>query len=305
MSSKKNILVTGCNGFIGSFFIKKYRTKYNIIGIDIIEPVNKGLCDAQYVGDICDTELIDRVFTEHTIDAVIHTAAEKSLFICENNREKAYDVNYTATMYLAQLAHDKNAKFIFISSDQVFDGKSARSSEASAVNPINYYGKLKTMVESELIKMGDAAICRTALVFGEIPDEQLQYFDSVKSLENLAVQGFIVQQTKYCLENGLKIILPDNEFVSPTHVSLLSDQINSVISNNASGVLHCCGNDRISRYEIGLAIAGYYGCDHRFIQARGTENPLRPKDVSLSCQYTEELLHMKFPDFKTMLYTYM
>lgn len=305
MNAKKTILVTGSNGFIGSFFIKRYRTQYNIIGLDITEPLNKELCMVHYVGDICDEELVNSIFVSYRIDIVVHTAAEKSLVICENNKDKAYDVNYTASVYLARVAHANNAKFIFISSDQVFDGSRAYSSEDSAVNPINYYGKLKSMVESQIVKMDDVAICRTALVFGEIPDEQKEYFDSIKSSENLTVQGFIVQQTRYCLENGLKIVLPDDEFVSPTHVSLLSDQINSVIENNVSGILHCCGKDRISRYEMGCAIAKHYSCSCEMIQSKGSPDPLRPKDVSLSCQISEKLLHMDFMDFRSMLITYM
>lgn len=305
MNKKKTVLVTGSNGFIASYFIKKYRTQYNIIGIDIIESLNKDNCDKQYIGDVCNTELINDIFRNHDIDIVIHTAAEKSLVICENNKERAYDVNYSASISLSKIASANNAKFIFLSSDQVFDGTSAYSSEDSPVNPINYYGKLKTMVESELKETDGVSICRTALVFGEIPDEQKEYFDSIKSSDTLPVQGFIVQQTKYCLENGLKIVLPDDEFVSPTHVSLLADQINSVIVNDVSGILHCCGNDRISRYEMGLAIAEYYGCRTDMILPSGVQNPLRPKDVSLLCKKSEALLHMKFPDFRDMLHEYM
>lgn len=305
MDEKKTILVTGCNGFIGSYFIKKYRNEYNIVGIDITNSDNEKGCVEEYIGDVCDISLIEKIFNEHKIDIVIHTAAEKSLIICETDKDKVYEVNYIATMNIAKISQRYNAKFIFISSDQVFDGKSSMSSEDSEVNPINYYGRLKVMVEKELINIYGSAICRTALVFGDIPEEQQEYFDSVKSSETLVVQGYVVQQTKYCLDKGLNIILPDDEFVSPTHVSLLADQLNSVIANDASGILHCCGNDRISRYEMGMIIAEHFGCQTDTIQAKGPENPLRPKDVSLDCSKTEEKLHMKFPDFKSMLNKYM
>lgn len=305
MDEIKTILLTGSNGFIGSYFAKKYKNNYNIVGLDKTEAIDKSFCSVQYIGDICDRKLIDDIFKKNSIDVVIHTAAEKSLIICESNKDDVYKINYEASLYLANIAAKNNARFIFISSDQVFNGKLAYSYENSVVDPINYYGKLKTMVESELVKSDSIAICRTALVFGDIPTEQKEYFDSVKKSENLVVQGFIVQQTKYCLENGLKIVLPNDEFVSPTHVCLLAEQLNSVICNNISGILHCCGNDRISRYEMGLEIAKYYGCSVDSICARGIENSLRPKDVSLNCQKTEKLLGMKFPNFKDMLQKYM
>lgn len=305
MSKLKTVLITGNNGFIGSYFVKKYHKKYNIIGLDIKESFDKNVCATQYIGDICNRKLIQNIFENHDIDIVIHTAAEKSLIICENNKEDVYETNYCASIYLAGIAARNNAKFIFISSDQVFPGTSPFSLESTSVAPINYYGKLKTMVEAELIKTETTAICRTALVFGDIPAEQISYFDSIKSLENLAVQGYIVQQTRYCLENGLKIVLPDNEYVSPTHVALLAEQLDRVICNDASGILHCCGNDRISRYEMGIAIAEYYGCKTDTVCPKGTRNPLRPKDVSLNCRKTENMLKMKFADFRSMLHMYM
>ena len=305
MSKFKTVLVTGNNGFIGSDFVRQYSEDYRILGLDFMKPEDDTLLYAQYIGDVCDSRLLDNIFAEHVIDVVVHTAAEKSLILCEKERERAYKTNYEATMYLASLAESYNAHFIFISSDQVFHGDSKYSTEDCDTNPINYYGKLKSMVEAKLKGKPNISICRTALVFGEIPNGQKNYFDSIKSDEILAVQGFIVQQTKYCLEKGLKIILPADEFVSPTHVRLLSNQIDAVISNNVFGILHCCGGDRISRYEMGLEIAKHYGLDNKFICSAGVENPLRPKDVSLNCEKTERLLNMRFPDFKTMLKMYM
>ena len=305
MSKFKTVLVTGNSGFIGSDFVRQYSSKYRIIGLDLMNPEDENLLYKQYIGDVCNKGLLDSIFDEYEINVVIHTAAEKSLVLCEKERERAYRTNYEATMYLASLAESHNAHFIFISSDQVFHGDSMYSTEDSKTDPINYYGKLKAMVEAKLKGKPNVSICRTALVFGEIPNGQKNYFDRIKSDETLAVQGFIIQQTKYCLENGLKIILPADEFVSPTHVRLLSNQINNVIGNNIFGILHCCGGDRISRYEMGLEIAKHYGLNNKFICSDVVENPLRPKDVSLNCEKTEQLLDMRFPDFKTMLKAYM
>ena len=304
MSTFKTVLVTGNSGFIGSDFVRQYRLQYNIVGLDLIKPTDS-LLTTQYIGDIRDKELLNNIFEKHKIDAVIHTAAEKSLVLCEQEQKRAYDTNYEATLYLASLAEMYDAHFIFISSDQVFGGDSKYYTEDSETKPINYYGKLKSLVETKIKGNPNVSVCRTALVFGDIPNEQQDYFDSIKSEENLAVQGFIVQQTKYCLENSLKINLPADEFVSPTHVRLLSEQIHTVLSNNVCGILHCCGGERISRYKMGLDIAEHYGINNKYICSTRGDNPLRPKDVSLSCKQTEHLLKMHFPDFKTMLKKYM
>ena len=51
--------------------------------------------------------MIDNIFRKHKINAVIHTAAEKSLIICENQQEKAYAVNYAASVNLAEITQIK------------------------------------------------------------------------------------------------------------------------------------------------------------------------------------------------------
>jgi len=92
MSKLKTVLITGNNGFIGSYFVKKNHKKYNIIGLDKEEAFDKNVCATQYIGDICNRELIQNIFENHDIDIVIHTAAEKSLIICENNKEDVYEM---------------------------------------------------------------------------------------------------------------------------------------------------------------------------------------------------------------------
>ena len=302
---KKTVLVTGCNGFIGSAFVRFIKEKYHIIGIDktpgAFPKTGNGLF---YQGDICDTELLQRVFAEHTIDAVLHTAAEKSLLQCQNDPERAYRTNYLATEYLYALARRAGAQMVFLSSDQVFPGTTANSAEDAPVQAINYYGELKIKAEKLLRANPNAAICRTALVFGRIPEEQLAYFDSIKAQRELAVQGYIIQQTRYCLAHRKEIVLPRDEFVSPTDVELLARQLDAVLEKQACGILHCCGKGRISRYEMGQLIAQHYGLDPGTICPEGPENKLRPKDVSLNCTRTERLLGFDFPTFEESLREY-
>lgn len=297
---KKTILITGSRGFIAEGFIEKYHSYYNLIGVD--KKIKEGRKEIiEYKADICDTDLIIEIIKKHNVQYIIHTAAEKSLISCENNKMQAYNLNYVATIELANRSQKLGVKFIFISSDQVFDGRKGEYKETENVKAINYYGQLKIMAERELIKINSSSICRTALVFGKIPKEQKDYFDSIKIKRELAVQGYIVQQTKYCLENEVNINLPADEFVSPTHVNLLAKQIQCTIEKNVCGILHCCGKDCISRYEMGCRIAEKYNLDCAFINGESGTNPLRPKNVSLDCKITEKKLGFEFPSFAQML----
>lgn len=303
---KKTVLVTGSSGFIGSAFVRSVQDKYRIIGVDL---VCCGLpdtpCFTQLTADICDSNRMEEILRQFSVDVIVHTAAEKSLAACQREPEQAYAVNYLATEHLHKLAARYHSKFIYISSDQVFNGAEGRYTEDAVVSAINYYGKLKIKVEQLLKEDPRAAICRTALVFGNIPAEQRAYFDQVKRSGTLAVQGYIVQQTAYCLQNGIPLLLPDDEYVSPTHAHLLARQLDTVIERDISGILHCCGKERISRYEMGLAIARHYGLSSDALLSCGQQDPLRPKDVSLDCAKTEKLLGFSFLTFQEALLQYM
>ena len=84
----KTILITGGGGFIGSNFVPYFAAKYpeyNIINLDKLTYAgnleNLAECESMpnytFVhGDICDRELIDKLFAEHDIRGVIHFAAE-------------------------------------------------------------------------------------------------------------------------------------------------------------------------------------------------------------------------------------
>ena len=84
----KTILITGGAGFIGSNFVPYFAAKYpeyNIINLDKLTYAGnlEKLAECESMpnytfvhGDICDRELIDKLFAEHDIRGVIHFAAE-------------------------------------------------------------------------------------------------------------------------------------------------------------------------------------------------------------------------------------
>ena len=112
----KNILVTGCAGFIGSnfvpFFLDKY-PKYNIINLDLLtyagDLENLRECEGNpkykfIKGDICNRELVEFIFTEYDINGVIHFAAESHVDNSIKNPGVFIETNVNGTFTLLDVA---------------------------------------------------------------------------------------------------------------------------------------------------------------------------------------------------------
>lgn len=151
----ENILIVGGAGYIGSYVNKELnRAGYKTIVVDNLSRGDERTVVAGTFieGDLADKEFLNRLFTEHTFDAVIHLAA--FLDVGESVREPAkyYQNNVANTLNLlnAMVAHQvKN--FIFSSSAAIFGNPQQDAiNEDHPKAPINPYGRTKLMVEEIL-----------------------------------------------------------------------------------------------------------------------------------------------------------
>lgn len=298
--SLRKVLVTGCSGFLGTAVTRELRKDHQVVGIDL-DSSGEDFCDWFYQGDIRDDKLIKHVFDQHEFTSIVHTAAIKDIKRCEEEPEICRQVNVDASKLLAELAERQESVFIFVSSDIVFDGTQQLNGIGSPTRPINNYGKFKVEVEEYLQDVKNAVICRTAMVFGAVPRNQLSGFRRISASKELIVQGYIVDHVVWRLSRGLSIALSVDEFCNPTSASLFARQIRRIIETGTQGTLHTCGGERISKYEFGKRIAKHFSLDPALIQATRSTDRLRPKDVSLETQMTERLLGMQFQDIEAML----
>lgn len=90
---------------------------------------------------------------------VIHCAAMSGIEECENNYEKAIQVNLRGTNIVAEESGKVGAKIVLLSSEQIFDGKWGNYKENSTPNPINNYGLTKLAAEG-MVFMYDGKVIR-------------------------------------------------------------------------------------------------------------------------------------------------
>ncbi len=148
----KKLLISGSNGFVGSYFIKKYKDKYDIKTFSFLKDDINSL----------DYSDIDVVFH---LSALVHQMGGAS---CEEYER----VNVIQTLQLAKKAKENGAKqFVFMSTVKVYGEETdSKYSENSICIPEDDYGKSKLKAELELQKLEDedfkVSIIRTPIVYG-------------------------------------------------------------------------------------------------------------------------------------------
>jgi len=149
-----NLLITGSNGFIGSYFINKYKDKYKI----------KTFSFRKENIDTLNCSNVDVVFH---LSALVHQMGGASA-------EEYEKVNVTQTIELAKKAKESGVKqFVFMSTVKVYGEETNVSyTEKSICNPEDEYGKSKLKAEQKLLGLSDeglgfsVSIIRTPIVYG-------------------------------------------------------------------------------------------------------------------------------------------
>ena len=144
----KKILVTGASGFVGSRFVARWRSEYNIL-----TPTHAEL-------DITDYASVSSYFVQNSPDVVVHLAALSNTGYCEQNESESYRVNVEGACNIARASAMCGAKMVFFSSDQVYNGnlESGLLSEDVTVSPENVYGRHKLEAEERVLAFCPGAV---------------------------------------------------------------------------------------------------------------------------------------------------
>lgn len=169
-------LVTGVNGQLGyDVMLELQKRGYEAVGCGS-SPEYRGMADAvaklPYVSlDITDEDAVDRVLKEVNPDCVCHCAAWTAVDAAEDpeNKDKVFAVNVDGTRNLARACQALDAKFMYISTDYVFNGQGTEPWKADSQEfaPLNVYGKSKLYGELAVKELlTKYFIVRIAWVFG-------------------------------------------------------------------------------------------------------------------------------------------
>ncbi|OPZ24656.1 MAG: dTDP-4-dehydrorhamnose reductase [bacterium ADurb.BinA186] len=202
------IIVTGAKGQLGTDLVAEIQSKHpedTVLGIDRAE------CD------ITDKDAVMKVIKELKPDAVIHLAAYTAVDKAEADPLTCDLINVQGTNYLVEAAKAVGAKFLYISTDYVFDGEKEGAYEVEDIkNPLSIYGQTKSEAEDVVVAYPKHFIVRISWAFG--------------------VHGSNFPHTMLKLAQTHKVIRVVNDQVgSPTFTEDISVLIDSMIHTNKYG----------------------------------------------------------------------
>lgn len=169
------VLVTGVAGQLGYDVVNELSKRgIEAVGTDIreeIELVNKADWSRYIQLDITDKEKVGEVVGQVNPDAIIHCAAWTNVDGAEDPKNKPLvkKINVDGTDNLVKATKELGCKFLYISTDYVFDGEGTRPWEPDDKNyaPQNYYGETKLQGELAVsTQLGKYFVVRIAWVFG-------------------------------------------------------------------------------------------------------------------------------------------
>lgn len=161
---KKRVLITGANGFTGSYLCQELE----VVGWEVIPMVQKAVgCRGEVVADFCDQDFMDKLYRIKPVDAVVHLAARIGWY--GGSRADLFQPNVWAVAQLVQWAQEQNCgHFVFASAALIGGERNTFITAETGMNTENDYLYSKWLGE-EIIKMSgiNSTLLRISGIFGK------------------------------------------------------------------------------------------------------------------------------------------
>lgn len=262
------VLLTGATGQLGAYLVRELLGR----GVALTawghsRPATVFGVSAQPV-DLTDSESLAAAFAQAGPDVVIHAAAMSAVADCAREPERAEAVNVGGTATLADLCNLAGARFVYVSTDLVFDGEQARYSEGAAVAPLSVYGRTKAAGERAVLTSGRNAVVRVSLLFGPSLTGRPNFFDAQVA----------------ALRERRSVRLFHDEWRTPLGLVTAARALAEIAASDVAGLLHVGGPERLSRLEMGQRLAMHLGVESPVIEPvsrLSVPGEPRPRDTSL------------------------
>lgn len=251
---EKRIAVIGGSGLVGGYLLREFAAgkQYR----EIIPTSYSVRREGFYPLDMTDSERLGSFYSGNPPDLVLFAAAMTHVDRCEEEKELCFRTNVEAVKNSIHLLKKlkKPFRFVFFSTEYVFDGARGPYHESDPVNPLSVYGESKRRAE-ELIQneAEDYLIIRTTGVYG-LERARRNFFYTVR----------------HFLTEGKTIRVSSDQVSTPTYAGHIARTVRRLVERREKGIFHVVGNTRISRFDFAVRIARRFGWDPMWIEPVAT-----------------------------------
>jgi dTDP-4-dehydrorhamnose reductase len=274
------MLITGGNGYLGRWVAELAR-EWEVTATYNRNPGALDKVDWRQL-DVRDADAVSALVAGSSPDVIVHTAA-----LNPGQGNDFETVNVTGTANVANAAAAADTRLIHVSTDMVFDGQRGNYCEDDPVRPLNEYGRSKAAAEAAVTDSGaHAVIVRTSLIYGWRPTVAR------------AAQWMID-----ALDRRELVRLWSDEVRCPIWVESLAAALVELAGLDYTGPLHVAGDEKMSRYEFGVALLRFHHIDRGPVFAvEVPRGQLRPRDCTLDTSRARELLETPLPGVTRVLF---
>ena len=274
--------VIGASGFIGSYLIKKYKSKYpDCIGTSFSSDVTNLL-----KFDLRNPNIkpLDLERTGHK--AVVITSYKANISYCENEPRKAYEVNVEGMLQLIKNLSQTSLKIIFLSSEYVFDGNQGKYSDNHPKAPNTAYGKHKKVIEDEIKNLTDNfLVLRLSKMYGLTKGDKT-----------------ILDEAANLLNQKKEVLAASDQYFNPTFIDDLVKAIIDIQEKDLKGYINVCSPETWSRFEMWTQLAQIMNKNINLIKKiKLYDIPVmkgRPLNTSMVCNRLNQETQSKFISLK-------
>ena len=241
------IALTGADGLVGSRIVELLKNNFEFISLP------------QKTMDITNKEQVDNILKDLNYDIFLHLAAYTNVAGADTNKELCYKINVDGTKNVFEAVKSKGKKFIYVSTDFVFDGKNPPYFEGSIPSPSGIYADSK--YEGEKIIKDQAMIVRIAYPYRA----------------NFELKRDFFRTFKFYLENNKPLSMITDSLMTPTFIDDIAYGLKYLFNNYSPEIFHLVGSQSYSPFEAALLVAEKFNLDKSLIGKTTYEEYIKNK----------------------------
>lgn len=216
-------------------------------------------------------------------DVIVHCGAMTHVDNCELQPEESYRQTVQSTMNLVAVAKECNARFVYMSTDYVFDGTDGPYVEEDKVNPISVYGRHKLEAEQyALNEIPGTLVLRVTNIYGH----------------EARGKNFVARIVQQCKDKQkLTLKLPYDQYACPTNAWDIARSMFLLLRDGKTGIYHIGGTDYCNRVQLALRVLQYFPDAEYDLIPMSTAELKQPAARPLIGGFVTMKFNREYPDF--------